>query len=76
MSVAAGKNVYFFDGAVPGRLIKGIKMPKEVACVAVSSEAKRFVTGSGADTWVRVWDLDTEEELGMCRGHVCSKYTS
>ncbi|KAF2151974.1 serine/threonine kinase receptor associated protein-like protein [Myriangium duriaei CBS 260.36] len=69
LSVAAGKNVYFFDGKAPGRLLKHVKMQKEVASVAVNSASGRFVTGSSADTWVRVWDLETEEELETGKGH-------
>ncbi|KAK1070332.1 hypothetical protein LTR12_009381 [Friedmanniomyces endolithicus] len=69
LSVAAGKNVYFFDGARPGRLIKHVKMSREVASVAFNGEARRFVTGSPSDTWVRVWDFDTEGEVETGRGH-------
>ncbi|KAK3070602.1 hypothetical protein LTS18_015059, partial [Coniosporium uncinatum] len=69
LSVAAGKTVYFFDGGRPGDLIKSVKTPQEVASVAVHSGQRRFVTGGGADTWVRVWDLDEEKELEMGKGH-------
>jgi WD40 repeat protein len=64
LSVAAGKNVYFFDGAQPASLIKHIKMPHETASVALHSGQRKFVTGSSGDTWVRVWDFDEEKELG------------
>jgi len=70
LSVAAGKNVYFFDAGRPGTLVKHIKMDKEVASVAVSATSangvgnRRFVTGTGGDTWVHVWDYDSESELG------------
>ncbi|KAK4973568.1 hypothetical protein LTR42_005557 [Elasticomyces elasticus] len=69
LSVAAGKNVYFFDGAQPGKLLKGIKMPRDVASVAFNGEARKFVTGSPSDTWVRVWDFDSELEVETGRGH-------
>ncbi|TKX23619.1 WD domain-containing protein 16 [Elsinoe australis] len=69
LSVAAGKSVYFFDGARPGTLRKQVKMQKEVACVAVNEATGRFVTGSSGDTWVRVFDLETEEELETLKGH-------
>lgn len=64
LSVAAGKSVYFFDGGRPGQLIKSIKTSQEVASVAVNGSARRFVTGSGSDTWVKVWDYDSEQVLG------------
>ncbi|KAG8630320.1 hypothetical protein KVT40_001939 [Elsinoe batatas] len=53
LSVAAGKAVWFFDGARPGQLRKMVKMQKDTSCVAINESAGRFVTGSSADTWVR-----------------------
>lgn len=69
VSVAAGKNIYVFDGGRPGDLLKHIKTTREVASVAVNGDANRFVTGSPGDTWVHVWDLDAERELETGRGH-------
>jgi serine-threonine kinase receptor-associated protein len=68
LSVAAGKSVYFFDSASPGSLIKSVKTPYEIASVALHSGEGKFVTGgsSQSDTWVRVWDYNEENELGMC----------
>lgn len=66
LSVAAGKSVYLFDGAMPGRLLKKVDFRYEVASVAVNNETGRFVTGgAGEDTWARVYDLHTDEELGL-----------
>ncbi|KAI9657380.1 MAG: hypothetical protein M1821_003062 [Bathelium mastoideum] len=64
LSVAAGKGIYFFDGTQPGSLLKKMDMKYEVASAAVNMEQRRFVTGSTGDTWVRVHDLDTGEEIG------------
>ncbi|EGP89277.1 unnamed protein product [Zymoseptoria tritici ST99CH_1A5] len=69
ISVAAGKNIYFFDGARPGQLIKHIATEREVASVALNGDAKRFVTGCPNDTWVHVWDWETEREVETGRGH-------
>ncbi|KAK5701417.1 hypothetical protein LTR17_022610 [Elasticomyces elasticus] len=69
LSVAAGKNVYFFSGSSPFALIKRIAMPRDVASVAFNGPARKFVTGSPSDTWVRVWDFDTEQEVETGRGH-------
>lgn len=69
ISVAAGKNIYFFDGGRPGQLIKHIQTEREVASVALNGEAKRFVTGCPNDTWVHVWDFETGQELETGRGH-------
>ncbi len=72
LTVAAGKTVYFFDGLGSRRLLKSITLPYEVASVALHSEQKRFVTGATGDTWVRVHDYETGEELGES---VCSCFT-
>jgi serine-threonine kinase receptor-associated protein len=64
LSVAAGKTVYFFDGAETMRLLKSVKTPYEVASVALHAESGRFVTGGSGDTWVRVYDYEGEKELG------------
>lgn len=65
LSVAAGKSVYLFDGRVPGQLLKKIDFRYEVASVAINNETGRLVTGGAEDTWARVYDLHTDEELGM-----------
>jgi len=57
--------VYLFDGLQPGRLLKKIDFDYEVASAAVNSDSGRLVTGNAGDTWARVYDLHTEEELGM-----------
>lgn len=69
ISVAAGKNVYFFDGGRPGQLIKQIRTEREVASVALNGESRRFVTGSPSDTWVHVWDYDSAQGLETGKGH-------
>ncbi|CRG87244.1 Serine-threonine kinase receptor-associated protein [Talaromyces islandicus] len=70
LSVAAGKSIYLFDGAAPGRLLKKVDFRYEVASVAVNNETGRFVTGgAGEDTWARVYDLHTDEELEVQKGH-------
>lgn len=65
LTVAAGKSVYLFDGVQPGRLLKRADYAYDVASAAVNSESGRLVTGSANDTWARVYDLNTDEELGM-----------
>ena len=42
-----------------------------MASVALHGNAERgkFVTGSAGDTWVRVWDVETEREVEMGKGH-------
>lgn len=71
LSVAAGKSVYFFDSASPGSLIKSVKTPYDLASVALHTEQGKFVTGGSSqnDTWVRVWDFESEQELETNKGH-------
>ncbi|KAF9893990.1 hypothetical protein FE257_008961 [Aspergillus nanangensis] len=69
LTVAAGKSVYLFDGAVPGRLLKKSDFRYEVASAAVNNDTGRLVTGSADDTWARVYDLHTDEELEVQKGH-------
>lgn len=64
LSVAAGKSAYLFDGTAPGRLLKKLDFNHEIASAAVNNETGRLVTGSADDTWARVYDLHTDEELG------------
>jgi serine-threonine kinase receptor-associated protein len=66
LSVAAGKNVYFFEADKPASLLKHIKTPYDVASVALNGETRSYITGQNNDTWVRVWDYDSEAELGEC----------
>ena len=67
--MAAGKNIYLFSGSSPGHLLKHIPTEREIASVAVNGQAGRFVIGSPSDTWVHVWDLESERELETGKGH-------
>ncbi|KAJ5495156.1 Serine-threonine kinase receptor-associated protein [Penicillium diatomitis] len=69
LTVAAGKSVYLFDSVQPGRLLKKIDFGYDVASAAVNSDSGRLVTGSANDTWARVYDLHTNEELDVQKGH-------
>ncbi|KAL2868193.1 WD40 repeat domain-containing protein [Aspergillus lucknowensis] len=69
LTVAAGKSVYLFDGLNPGRLLKKIDFRYEVASAAVNNDTARLVTGSADDTWARVYDLHTDVELEVQKGH-------
>ncbi|PGH13529.1 hypothetical protein AJ80_06279 [Polytolypa hystricis UAMH7299] len=69
LSVAAGKSAYFFDGGNPGVLLKKVDFKYDVASVAVNSSIGKFVTGHVNDTWAHVYDLETNEELEVQKGH-------
>jgi serine-threonine kinase receptor-associated protein len=67
LTVAAGKNVYFLDSDRPATIIKEFKSTYEISCAALCGSQRKFVTGQSGDTWVRIWDFDTETELGKSR---------
>lgn len=64
ISVAAGKSCIFFKGGRPGEVVKTMNFDQDIASVAVNHRTRRVVTGGKNETWARVWDLETEEELG------------
>lgn len=68
ISATAGKTVYFFD-AQSRQLIKSISTAYEVSSVALHQQTRRFIAGGSSDTWVRVYDYDTETELEVYKGH-------
>jgi serine-threonine kinase receptor-associated protein len=68
ISATAGKSVYFFESG-NRRLIKSIATPYEVSSVALHQATRKFITGGSSDTWVRVYDFDTEKELEVYKGH-------
>ena len=69
LSVAAGKSAYFFSGTQPGQLLKKFTTAKDIAAVAFHAEQRKVVTGGAGDTWVRVYDFDSEAELDLQKGH-------
>jgi serine-threonine kinase receptor-associated protein len=65
LTIAAGKTVYFYGGPDARTLIKSINLPYEVASVALHPSQRKFITGGIKDTWAKVYEYDTEQELGM-----------
>lgn len=64
LTIAAGKTVYFYGGPNARTLLKSIELPYAVASVALHSGQRKFVTGGHKDTWAKVYDYDTEQEIG------------
>jgi serine-threonine kinase receptor-associated protein len=62
--IAAGKTVYFYGGQDSRTLIKSINLPYDVASAALHPTQRKFVTGGIKDTWAKVYDYDSEQELG------------
>ena len=75
LSVAAGKTATFFSGTTPGQLLKSITLPNEIDSLAIHEGERKFVTGGAGDTWIKVWDLDSDhsagipKELDVWKGH-------
>jgi serine-threonine kinase receptor-associated protein len=65
LTIAAGKTVYFYGGHNTRTLLKSVELPYEVASVALHAPQRKFVTGGLKDTWVKVYDYDTEQEIGQ-----------
>lgn len=64
LCIAAGKTVYFYGGADARTLIKSVSLPYDVASVALHPGQRKFVVGGKQDTWVKVYNYDSEQELG------------
>ncbi|TVY59489.1 Serine-threonine kinase receptor-associated protein [Lachnellula cervina] len=69
LCIAAGKSVYFYGGEKATQLIKTVNLPYDVASVALHPCQRKFVTGGLKDTWAKVYNFDTEEELDVHKGH-------
>jgi len=69
LTIAAGKTVYFYGGANARTLLKSIVLPYEVASVALHAQQRKFVTGGNKDTWAKVYNYDTEQEIDVHKGH-------
>ncbi|CAG8975498.1 hypothetical protein HYALB_00004817 [Hymenoscyphus albidus] len=67
--IAAGKTVYFYGGPDSRNLIKSVDLPYEVASAALHPTQRKFVTGGIKDTWAKVYNYDTEQELDVHKGH-------
>jgi serine-threonine kinase receptor-associated protein len=64
LTIAAGKTVYFYGGVDARTLIRSITLPYDVASVALHPIQRKFVTGGMKDTWAKVYDYDSEQEIG------------
>jgi len=69
LTIAAGKAVYFFGGPDARTHLKTINLPYEVASAALHPSQRKFITGGMKDTWAKVYNYDTEEEIDVHKGH-------
>ncbi|ETL84191.1 hypothetical protein L917_15952 [Phytophthora nicotianae] len=71
LTVAAGKQVYFYDVNKDFALLHAFPMPisfAEEGGASLHPTENKFVAG-GSDTWVRVFDFKTGELLETRKGH-------
>jgi serine-threonine kinase receptor-associated protein len=64
LTIAAGKTVYFYGGEDARTLLKAMHLPYEVASAALHAGQRKVVTGGVKDTWAKVYNYDTEREIG------------
>ena len=64
LTIAAGRTVYFYGGITARNLLKTVVLPYDVASAALHPSQRKFVTGGMKDTWAKVYDYDSEQELG------------
>jgi serine-threonine kinase receptor-associated protein len=64
LTIAAGRTVYFFGGPDATQLLKSVVLPYDVASVALHPSQRKFITGGIKDTWAKVYDYDSEKEIG------------
>lgn len=65
LTIAAGRSVYFFGGPNARTHLKTINFNYDVASAALHPSQRKVVTGAMRDTWAKVYDYDTEQEIGM-----------
>ncbi|KAL4159028.1 hypothetical protein PRNP1_004800 [Phytophthora ramorum] len=71
LTIAAGKQVYFYDVTKDFALLHAFPMPisfAEEGGASLHPTEPKFVAG-GSDTWVRVFDFGTGELLETHKGH-------
>jgi len=69
LCIAAGKTVYFYGGFDSRALLKSVVLGYDVASVALHPGQHKFITGGMKDTWAKVYDYDTEQEIDVHKGH-------
>ncbi|TIB73254.1 WD40 repeat-like protein [Wallemia mellicola] len=70
MVAVAGNTVYFFNAKQPGQVIKQFNLKHKPSCASLHPIVMdKFVVGSADDTWVRIYDFNSGNELDCFKGH-------
>lgn len=64
LTIAAGRSVYFYGGLNARTHLKTITLNFDVASAALHPSQRKIVVGGMKDTWAKVYDYDSEKELG------------
>lgn len=67
--IAAGTTVYFYGGASAQTLLHKINLGYDVASAALHPSQGKLVVGGIKDTWAKVYDYATEQEIDVHKGH-------
>lgn len=71
LAIAAGNQIYFYGGFDARTFIKEVKMPYPVASVAMHPKQGKYVVGGRNDTWAKVYDFETDREMGKLSAPEC-----
>ena len=71
LAIAAGNQIYFYGGFDARTFIKEVKMPYPVASVAMHPKQGKYVVGGRNDTWAKVYDFETDREMGNLSAPEC-----
>ena len=74
LTIAAGKTVYFYGGVTSRTLLKTVVLSYDVASAALHPSQRKLVTGGMKDTWAKVYDYDSEQELGKTKNLIIQQH--
>jgi serine-threonine kinase receptor-associated protein len=63
LTLSCGREGLIFYNATTYEVSHRIKMPREASCLSVDTKNKKFVTGSTAELWVRLYTYDIHSSL-------------
>lgn len=68
LCASSGQTVTLWDSS-SFEMVKSFALPRVVDCVAYHPDAKKFVTGSDSELWVRAYDFESGDEIACNKGH-------
>jgi len=68
ISSAQGTTCVIYD-AKSFDVVASHTLSRDIDCIAVSAETKKFVTGSNSELWAHIYDLQSGTEISIHKGH-------